>query len=270
MKKILLPVVASLLTFSASAQFSGYLGKKNLLEAGFNVHIPVLYDFFYIWNNDDDFYKEDGGSLSSGFDRFNPGVRVGYLRLMGNHFGVGMDFSYDAINTRMKFYDPNNPDDYSYSSYEKCENLQYRSLTFNPKIEFTNAEGLLPVGISHQLGFGFRFISLVEKQYLNQYTLNDGFNYTYVSKQEDYSGYFTATNPNRFVYKSFNYTLNFRRPLSNHLLINMGFRYSLNIGRQKYINYYNYTNFYDHVASLLNKQQFSSVLSFNIGASYAF
>ncbi|MCE3295893.1 MAG: hypothetical protein K0R65_1607 [Crocinitomicaceae bacterium] len=269
MKKIAAAVLSVLMVSSLSAQFSGYLGKKNLVELGMNVHVPLLYDLFYIKTYTDQFYKRSGNSLELGKDRLNPGLRLGYLRLVNNRFGVGMDINYDAVNTIMRFYDFNKTDGFDYYDGFSGENLQFRSLHINPKIEFTTKGGLLPVGISHQFGFGIKVISLVEKEYLNEVYVSSGWGTTYSLEERNYAENFTNMHPNRFVYKSFNYTLNFRKPLSEKLLLNINFRYALNLTNNRVEEYYT-SNFHDHVYALLNKQQTSSVVMFNVGASYAF
>lgn len=271
MKNIFSTLLLLLLTAPLSAQFSGYMGKKNLVELGMNVHVPVIYDWFYVREGGTNFYKRSGSTLSSDLDRFNPGLRLGYTRLVGSRFGIGLDFSYDAINTVSSYYDSDPNDDYYYSYDFKGENLQFRSITINPKIEFTSKGGLLPVGISHQFGIGIRLISLVEKNYLNQYVVSDGWSTTYQEEERNYAGYFTTMKPNRFVFRSINYTLHFRRPLSDRLLLNINFRYSLNLTSERVeAEYYGVTDFHDHIYTLLNKQQLSSLAQFNLGVSYAF
>ncbi len=267
MKKLIL-LTFSTLSLTLSAQFSGYIGKRNLIDAGINIQVPAIYDYLHLKANDYSFYQKEGAYLVDKVDKINPGARLSYLRLVGEHFGMGLDLNFDAINTRMVNYDDDPNDDF-YSYGVRNEALQFRSFTINPKLEFSSREGLLPVGISHQFGFGIRLISLVEKDYLYESMESSGWSYTMVYGKKNYSEYFTTTRPNRFIYKSINYTLNYRKPLSDRMLMNFSFRYALNIGKSLPDFYYGTSTFQDHIYMLLNKQQFCSILQFNMGVSYA-
>jgi hypothetical protein len=134
-----------------------------------------------------------------------------------------------------------------------------------PKIETNSNLGILPSGLSHQIGLGFTLTKIEKKDYV--FT---NFNLTTDEKEiiknaltfKDYKGF------------SFLYQMNYRTPISKRLFINWGMRYSLNFSAMvKPFATYNETLNYG-VADQYRKNIFSTRLSnaiqFTLGLGFSY
>src|SRR5574343_501538 len=148
---------------------------------------------------------------------------------------------------------------------------------FIPKFEFTTSKALLPMGLSHQLGFGFATSSAVEKDYLYQYT-----NYQFTSPIVNYSTYTNDIDPINFD-KSQNvkkfvllYALNMRTPITKSLMINYGIKYTINIGKKPNDYYYAYSggdptlNYTKYVENSMARHRGFSFMNAFVGLTFVF
>ena len=272
--KTLVAIILIFSTLSASAQKdNGFYGKKFFVQAELLMNNPLVYNIF----NDE--YEnaamvKSGASLRQGKDRFNFGYRLnaGYAlkRNMVLGIEVGQDFS--------SFY----PSRFAYlidswgngDSYEiDHEMVDLTTMNIIPKIEFANSMALLPMGLSHTVGFGVALTKMVEKNYV--YKLYDYYN-TGTVTTTNYQN--SSTDPieiskypplRKFVIM---YGINLRTPVTKNVLITYGLKYTLNVGGKKGYSYPGVNQLLDDydVISEISRQRLYSFINLNIGLAYSF
>jgi hypothetical protein len=278
MKNSLFILLLLISTFSFT-QNNGFLGKKNFISADVRAYTPMIYGIF---TNDDLLYKTDGTSYVPSTNFIDYGFNFSIGRAMSRN--VGFIFQYGISNYEFA-YNPKiglighpeqlDEDIYGYTHTElnKSNWFKAKSSTFMPIIEMTNGSGLLPLGISHQLGIGFTKHTFVEDNYNIQI-----FDYSNGTKN------YTPTNlfdyQNEFA-RSFTlmYKLNLRVPITEFLLYNIGIRYNLNLmpSLDLWTNNYNpYSNnggyliSQDQFREMVKNKELSNIMSFETGFSICF
>ncbi len=254
------------------AQNSGLYGKKTYVEINGLGYSPMFSNFFNK-NNLYDYrsFKVKNNSLIEKKDRLNYGFRIAIGRALKRNFAVGFEagFDYSNISTPYEHYKQNGWD-YGYYNIQ-FESLDIKTLQLMPKIEFSKEGGLLPLGLNHQIGFGFNTSQVVERDYKYK-LLSDG--YTQIT-QEDIDAV-----DQRFVnfnqkHKGFTlmYAFNIRTPITKNLLINYGIRYTLNLRRWNQIypsEDKDYVYSTPDVGYVIGRTNGFHFLTFNIGATFAF
>ena len=271
---------------NTKAQNSGYLGQKNILEINSTLTTGLITKLVS-YTDIGDYSYENITPLNDQRDIVDIGYGVSYFRVLSRKFAAGIYFGTDRFSCNVKKLTfPSN--DYYYLDNEldgELELLDFKTLTVMPKIEFSKNSTILPVGFSHQVGFGFRTISLIEKEYESDLT-EEGYN-SITGNYEKYSlspqsvAFFNSKlfdySKNKFKAKTIMYALNMRTPISNRLLINYGFQYTLNLMPKNWFSSYStYTSTGQYWISqseiqdlIRRKKQFSCIL-FNIGLSFSF
>ncbi len=272
MKKIVKVLLMLVFVNQVSAQNPGYFGKKNVLDFSVNFQSPLFANLRTLSRKDATFLALDGSNLISKKDQFDWGFRFNYSRPLKRNFAIGLEFGFDYFSVQRESRREN------YGSYNfYFENIDVNSMSIMPKFEFSSDGGLLPMGISHQLGFGVRLIKPVDKEYTvaasEEYLLySSSIN---IPIEPDYSSYLKYDGPSIKGY-TLMYALNFRSPLTKSLMLNYGIRYTLNFMGSTYINDYNVENLSDLE---LNEAEFTDIVRYrkqfsliqaNIGLSLAF
>lgn len=235
MKNIVKVLLLMVFIHHVNAQNPGYFGKKNVVDFSINVQNPMFSNLRARWNDNVKFWGLNGSNLSPKNDRIDWGFRFDYSRTLKRNFAIGIEFGYDYFSVQRHYRRDLNS---NYNYY--FESINASSMCIMPKLEFSSPGGLLPMGISHQIGFGVRVVKPVEKAY--QVAMIEG--------------YQTSNNPNTILpinpglssYLPYNgssikgytfmYALNFRSPLTKSLMLNYGIRYTLNImGKAPYDDY---------------------------------
>lgn len=233
----LLIITLSVSFCSFSQVNNGYYGKRFFVDIEGLGNNPM---FSNIFANTDNGYSANGTVLSYKKDKFNVGFRINVGFAAKRNLGLSLEFGQDYSS----IYGPDNEmyfDDYTYS-YVNHELIDVKTTVFIPKLEFTTSKALLPMGLSHQLGFGFATSAVIERDYLYRYT-----NYMFTSPTVNYETATTDLDPINFEkfqnVKKFvlMYALNMRTPITKSLMINYGIKYTINIGKQPNAYYYAYS-----------------------------
>ena len=261
-----------------SQKDNGFYGNKAIFQTEGLFNYPFFYNV--ISKSSGDFiYKAKDGKLVQSNDLMNYGYRLslGYAfkRNMAFLVELGQDFS--------NVYPDRYPINYSYeqATVSQHEKLNAISTCILPKFEFASSKSLLPMGLGHQIGFGLERTRIVEKDYLYRLDYYDPMpdsNKLYSLSQNDLDPINFSLLPRikRFVIM---YALSIRTPLSKHLLLNYGVRYSARFGNVKklYLPSTDTNNqpignadFTNAVIRTTARMRSLSIINLNIGLTYTF
>lgn len=273
MKKITLLIVGLTVSFNAllAQDNYGYYGKKNFVDISSSSYFPLLYNLF----NYDTSYElsTSGNSLLERRSKFNIGVRASIGRAIKSNVGFALEVGYDRFEIYQNVFN----DDYTTTQgfyVDRNENVAVNSILILPRFEFSGPNGLLPNGLVHQVGFGVTINKAVSKNYLLVYD--------YYSA----SGSVTTGGPNADPSEAaslmkahnldksakilqFMYGLKMRTPLGKSMMLNYGFRYTLDFGLSVAdVGVDNGTNyaFYNDV----RRYQFRNLIAFDLGITLPF
>lgn len=267
MKSSLIILLSVCLLGSAGlqAQNSGLYGKKAYVEVTGIANYSLLNG---ITSHLNPLYKKEGSGLVLGKDRINTGLYLSAGIATKRNFAIGVEagwwyFSIGGPSAVMG----ENPNNSNYVSL-KHEMLDARTFSLMPVFTFGGDKGLLPVGINNEVGIGYTSTHIVDKSYL--YQSGDG---TY---SQDYLDNLSSTH-NGFVDYSqkfkgfmFMYGLKIRTPITNRVMINYGFRYTLNFTNSTGIySSGNYKMNTIDVRQEIAATRFRSLVSLNLGVTLA-
>ena len=260
MRKIVKVLLMLVLVNQVNAQNPGYFGSKNVVDFSLNGQ----YNLFS--NLGKNFYKFENDKLVRYKDRVDWGFRINYSRVFKRNFALGIECGYDYYRIQPRQI-------YGFSSYSPIdfENWDVKSLNIMPKIEFSTEGGLLPMGISHQIGVGVRLVRVVDKEY--HYVLDGNGSQPFVLNN-------AIVMPESYLYKKtakglvLMYALHMRTPISKRLFLNYGFRYTLNF-MSKQLDYstgtsQNLVMTSGEYQNLVRQRKQASFIQGNIGLSFAF
>ncbi|MES2800748.1 MAG: hypothetical protein V4638_12080 [Bacteroidota bacterium] len=268
MSKLFLALIL-VLTFSAQSQTTGFYGKKNFIDFSGLTNFKL----FSLLFEDNSYYKpsfKGSNNLAKGYDLFDFGFRASYNRVIKNNFAIGLEGGMDFQHIGLGIVSYGNSSTNAY--YEIThERLKINSFVIMPKITLNSKGSLLPIGISHEIGVGYTNTKIVKDDY--------------VFKLVDYGWGSTAPNAddttnvrNNYVdydkrYSGFTlmYGLKFRTPLTKTLLLNYGFRYTLNLRNygQDNIGSGGAIISYDELARQIGRTRVFNFVTFSIGLSLA-
>ena len=270
--KFYLLFIASLFCgfFTLSQKNNGYYGHKGFIQ----VESVMSYPFFSnVLSSENNAYTATSSALIVKKDHFNIGFRInaGYAikRNVALSFEYGQDYSSVYLDPYNTVY--NNFGDQYFVQHEM---LDVTTNVFIPKIEFGTSKSLLPMGLSHQIGFGISYSKVKEKDYLYRYSDYYGYfsytNYSTSATDTDPINFSNLKTVKRYVIL---YALSMRSPITKNLMIHYGLKYTLNVGKKE--NYNNYSNisneyFTSEIMHTVAQQRLFSLMSFNIGLTFAF
>lgn len=268
-KKTIIFLVGICLSHASFSQNNGFLGKKNIISLDTRLYIPIIYNLFQ--NNEVNKYKAENGKYASARNLLTSGFNFAVGRTLSNK--VAFHIQGSVLNYKINrgdigyFFDGTFSGNIVKSTYYKG-----RAVGIMPIIEFAANDGITPVGLTHQIGFGFYSHRPRKEDYLLTYQYYDnsiGGNAFAMFDQEeifDYSEY-------RIRSQSLMYKLNLRLPLSRSILMNIGFRYNLNFtqgdlilsesNNEKIFSLSNYRNF-------VRSTQANNIMSLETGFSFMF
>lgn len=223
--KLILAISFVVLSISATAQENyGYYGKKNFVELTSSSYLPLVYALTNRHGGAK--LSPSGNSLYSYNDWFNTGVRMSIGRALESNFGIAIEVGYERFTLTDNVLYGMVIDDYTYVSDH--ESLVTNSFLFLPRCEISGRNGLLPNGLVHQIGVGMTINSIAKKNYLIEYnngTISGGPN----GADEDQEMLFKNQNTSiKFI--QLMYGLKMRAPVGKSMMINYGFRYTLDFG----------------------------------------
>lgn len=247
-----------LITFSSFSQKkkSGFYGKKFYLQAEGLLTFPIFSKIF----NDDDLFIANGNNLTVGSDNFNYGYRLSAGYALKRNLGLSFEFGYDYSNSGVN---------YSVTH----EMLDISTFGFIPKFEFAHENAILPMGISHQIGIGAEWSSIVDRDYL--FGLNDPFTMNNTIKR--YSEVTTDQLPfgeikdipsiKRYI---FMYDITMRNPLSKNLFLTYGFKYILRFKGENQEEILKDSPNSQYYLYEINFHRNTNIITFHMGLTFAF
>jgi hypothetical protein len=266
-----------LLKFSYGQKDNGFYGNKAIVQTEGLFNYPFFYNVI-TKSSGDRIYKAKDGKLIESNDLMNSGYRLSLGYAIKRNMAVLIEFGQDFANV----YPDRYPIDYpSYqANISQHEKLNTMSTCVLPKVEFASSKSLLPLGLGHQIGFGVERTRIFEKDYLyrlDYYLLSDS-NKVYSQSKNDLDPINFDLLPviKRFVIM---YALSIRTPLSKHLLLNYGVRYSARFGNVKKLylpsvgtNNLPYGNeeFTNAIIKSTARMRNLSVINVNVGLTYTF
>jgi hypothetical protein len=253
--------------YGISQKNNGYYGHKGFIQVESVMNYPL---FNNIFTSEDVAYTATYNSLIVKKDHFNIGFRInaGYAvkRNLALSFEYGQDFSSIYLNPYNYVFDA-----FGYGYEVQHEMLDVTTNVFIPKIEFGTSKSLLPMGLSHQIGFGVSYSKVKEKDYMYRYVYNSGYTHYGTSTTDlDPINFSNLKTIKRYIIL---YALSMRSPITKNLMIHYGIKYTLNVGKkQNYYNYsYNSNELYTaDIESSVARQRLLSLMSLNIGLTFAF
>lgn len=246
------------------AQNTGLYGKRISLDLSLTGNVPLINRL------NGPMYKSKSGVLIQKMDNLDYGIRTGASYALSNDFALGFEFDMEFMNIHAPTYaNVPYPSGNSQSITIKHEALTTRTFVFMPRFEFTSNNGLLPIGLSHQIGLGFTRTKVVQKEYdrtLFISTDSNGDEPILDNFDEDFYDYTNKA----FKGLVLMYTLNVRTPINKFMMITYGIRYNFNysMGLQTLSNDSSYLS--SSEAYLLSRRRrLFSVISLNLGMSFA-
>ncbi len=270
------------------AQNSGYLGQRNIVEVNTTITTPVIANLFSLTSSDNFLTEKNVRPLNDQKDRFDFGYGVSYMRILSRKFSAGIYIGADQFSVGSKYIDRYENSEIYYNNfyeyYGELELFDFKTFTIMPKIEYARNSTILPIGFSHQIGFGIKTISLIEKEYksdLKEYVTDfNGYNeylqfISPAAKTEFNTNMFDYSD-NKFKAKMIMYALNMRTPISDRLLINYGFQYTFNFIKK--VETYSSNNVLaekywftkEEMSNLIRSDKQLSFILFNFGLSFSF
>lgn len=267
--KGLILLFALLLSNLIYSQNTGLYGKRFAVQIDLLNSYPL---FSNIQVSKTNRFKNKSGKLVQGSDNFDFGLNFSGMYAVKNNVGIGLEYTMNFLS----IYSPthiNREYEINGLSYYESLGINHERMKMNTsivmaKIELTSKNGLLPIGLSHQIGFGISFTKLVKDDYL--YTIVASPNDEIPEYEEKFYNYDNKS------FKGFTcmYALNVRMPISKRVMISYGLRYTLNLlPYASSGNGYNSDNSYwidKQTAYYLVKERINySFIRFNIGLAIA-
>ena len=256
-------------------QSKGFFGKNNIIELSLNVQNPSVYNYkistLSILEANAAYIKKNN-TLILGHPKINYGLKLSIGRMIERNLGF-------YLETGLNYFSvvPNQNDNslfnfsYNESKYSNLisEMIKIQEISILPKIEISSKDGLLPIGISNQFGFGFKYYKPIERDYLGTVDFNDDTSSVTgipISK----SNYYKYTNSSIKGYTLL-YKLTLRIPISKSLLFHFGFRYTFNfVPDFSYISNQTQIISQDNMRKMIKIKENRNLLNFETGISYCF
>ncbi|MES2589115.1 MAG: hypothetical protein V4622_09050 [Bacteroidota bacterium] len=226
------------------------------------------------WSNYGLFVKRNG-ALEIKKDFLDLGLKVNLKRVIARNCSIGLEAEFELFST---IYNYNTSGNLNLTE-TKHQKLNFFSTTLMPSIEFSSRSSIQPIGISQEFGFGITQSSLILKDYLvsgvKQYY--DSNVEDYVDKDTSYMVSYNSTfsdlTKNKFHLFLIQYAVNFKKPLSQRLILNYGLSYNIRFYSYRMRDLMDqskeYTD-YGVLAEEMRKKLIRSFMHFKIGLSYTF
>lgn len=235
----------------------GFYGKKTYVELSSSSYVPLIYNL----TNQEGVKKvsSSGNSLTRKFNGIHIGLRASIGHTMTSNIGVSIECGYD----RFALSDVILRDYNSSPVIRDHESLLVNSFVILPKIEIAGRNGLLPNGLVHQIGLGATINSIVNKNYLVIYS-GEGSKGGPNGDPKDEEALFNSASINGSVKMvQMMYGLKMRTPIGKSLMINYGFRYTIDFGFDSF-------GFNRKVAQAIRQYQFRNIIAFDLGLTMPF
>lgn len=229
-----------------------------------------------------------------GEDKLNYGCRLDIQAIIERNVSVGFEGGVDFCSLRFSendyysnfFITKESVDwggDFAYEAYYKAEidKMSIQTYSLMPKISISSINSLVPLGLTHQIGFGLVRTKVVNNRNDVEFTKLTSGTDDILSKEFLESRLYNYYEQEHKGYVIM-YALTKRYPLSKHMLLDFGLRYTLNISpnRAKYTEEYSYDGYYEtnrdyfvsnyDMSKEIFRQRLRTVINFNCGVTYAF
>jgi hypothetical protein len=224
--------------------------------------VPVIYNVLH--NDETKQYKSKNTQFLDDRNLLTSGFNLAIGRTFSNRFAMYLQAS--VLNYKIdigNFYPQANP---AYNDINKSTYFSGKSYGIMPILEFASRDGIVPVGLTHQIGIGFYAHQVIDKDYLA--LIRTQFDYEFIEEDLlfNYKDY-------RVRSQSFMYKLNLRLPINRSLMWNIGFRYNLNF-TQGELNFASTSEDYVFSArdyrNFVKRTQASNIVSLETGLSIVF
>ncbi len=272
--KIYIVFILIFLSFSTFlyGQNNGFMGKKNFISADIRVYAPIIYGLSTSDANSE-YNKTEGPNFAPKSNLLDYGFNLTIGRAASRNFGLMLQISssrYDfAVTDNQYSLDASNFfNTGDYYQVLKINWLKAKVTTVMPIIEFTGNSGLLPLGLSHQIGLGFSTNKLLKDDY--NVLIADAYGQQFIQKENLYD--YSSKGFKSYV---FMYKINLRIPINDYLLFNLGFRYNVNYYPKVFqgLNSSSETKYLIENINLrdyMRSKEFRNVLSLETGLSFCF
>lgn len=255
-------LIIALFSFSCSAQQTGFFGKKTVIELNAQGAFPLFNNTY----SSAPIYKvSSNGNLVRGNNTFDGGFHAGISHALSRKFALGVEFNFNrqeihpASRTNATF-ESSNGGTTTQSINARFENVDFDSRTLLFKFEFSGKNSLLPVGISHQIGFGISRMNIVDKDYVEQYLFNSqqaSLTLVSVEDLDDQLRFARVYRGSMIMYR-----INFRTAVSRSLVLNYGTQFTLNLTPSSNVD--------DSARRLIRRKRIRSVAQLYFGLGFVF
>lgn len=237
----------------------GYFDSKFYVDAVALINSPLFYN---LKTNGFDFSRHDklnvGYRISGGINLSN---RASFALEIGHDFGSIMNVSEE--------YNYTDDNGYINSKFYNYDKIDVSSFAILPKFEFSSKNGIIPIGITHQVGVGICNTRInIRKQYQYEYieTIDS---YNWYTTQNYITGNSKFENNHKSKVITLLYCLNMRSSISKNIFLNYGFRYTLNFSSERFLN--GLLNSSDEsIDQRIYKYKNLNLITFNLGLTYIF
>ena len=258
--------------FGNSQTYNGYFGKKNFIEISTVSSSPLVRNLL-IYRKTPGFRAENGELVPGGKYWFSSGIHITGGRAIKKNLIVGFEYGLDRWKTVGTFIPYNDYNDLVQSNvpdYLVHEDMVMQRTIFMPKVEFSRANGLLPMGLSYCLGLGLSTVKVIEKDYLFAASYGDIYGSTYslmtLPESESIQSSDVINYERRYRGLQIMGGIKMRMPVSTWLMMTYGVRYMIDI---KFYNTHGYsTNHY--VSQRAAKGVLYNFISLDIGFTVPF
>lgn len=271
MKKQIYTFFACLFALSfpiqSSAQSNGFFGKKTYVDFSMKGNFPA-----FVENDQKMNIEYKSGQFQETRKKFDYGYRIGINRNLTSSFGIGIEAGFDYFKlNRSKNSSFSQGNGYTYGLYNhESYKVQANAVLF--KLIFSSKSSLMPMGLSHQVGFGVSTYKIKEQKL--KYNLLEFPEFIFTNnlmgkeKMEDAPKTFT-----------FLYAIQLSTPLTKSLLLNYGLRYTLNMTKKSDYSYYNFDYIDQSSFEKMNASELTrsiknyrglNLIQFQLGLTFAF
>lgn len=258
----------------------GYYDSKFFLSFDGLVNNP----FFYNMKNDYFEYSKYNKKLEQKSDKINFGFKLdlGIIAKRNLAFSVelGQEFSNIYTPSVINYIQNNGYYSNTYNINVIQSQLYVRTFSIFPKIHFATKNALLPLGLSHQIGLGMNYSTLVDKNdgYIMETNNSDYYYYSFdvdsLTNHYD-TKFFDFENQKATKTIAVLYALNMKTPITKKILLNYGFRYTLRINYFSNVTIPEFTdNKYIYsqglITDMIKIQRTRNIINFNLGLTYVF
>lgn len=279
---ILISVIA--FSFNSYCQSGGYFGKKNTVAVDGLASMPLIALIFKVPQG----YKNSNGTLVESRDLFDYGYRISTSHTFSSKFGLGLEYGLDYSNLKtpksIRFqgeYDDIGSEKFQQEMLDMRTNSVMLIMDYylgnwgaSPG-DYYAEESLFPLGFSNQIGVGYSWTKLVNRDYL--YSIDESV------ANEVGKDIFSYSSDQSVWDITVTYRLSFRQPISKNFLINYSMVTNVSArgignfadfmeGTSGRISYSEGASIYDdrYIETQVLRRRLVSLIYFKMGLSYVF